>query len=80
MLDLNYLTKFLHILIFEGAPIISYDGDGNAIATNNVIPDKRSNLFPCDLSERWHFNSLCEIFYVCQDELMSVGRRMDLAH
>lgn len=69
------VTEFTNILIFEGAPVISDNGNRNTVSANDIVEDERSNLFSSDLCERHGFNPFCEILCGSDNEFMTLGRR-----
>ncbi|GLJ23509.1 hypothetical protein SUGI_0445420 [Cryptomeria japonica] len=69
------VTEFTNILIFEGMPVISDNGNRNTISANDIVEDECSNLFSYDLCETHGFNPFCKILYGSDNEFMTIGRR-----
>jgi hypothetical protein len=72
VLDMEFLTQLLNILIFERCPIVRDDGLGNTIVENKVVQDEHVNLFSCDVGHKDCLNPLTEIFSGCDNELVSI--------
>lgn len=37
--NMEAVTKFMNILIFEGTPVISDNGNNNTVSTNDIVED-----------------------------------------
>lgn len=60
-------------MIFEQSPIINDNGHGYSIAADDVVQDKCSNLFSCDIDERYYLNPFCEILCSYKDDFVTIG-------
>lgn len=73
--NMEAITEFMNILIFEGTPVIGDNGNRNTVSTNDIVENECSNFFSSDLHERHCFDPFCEILCGSDNEFMTVGRR-----
>lgn len=80
MLYMEPITKLFDILVLKRPSIISDNGERDFIMINDIIEDKRGNMFTSDSHESDGFNPLCKILSGGYDEFVEITRWMDLSH
>lgn len=81
VLDMDFFTKFMGILILKRATVIYNDGLQDTIATYDVIQDELGYLLSSNVGHQDDFNPFCKVFNIEKDKLKFICRGgMDLSY